>query len=172
MSVTLRIDAATFERIDKQLAELAIISRSKTIRDGLRAAGNVVKKRLREIVPKPGYPGDKPGLKPLRDTVAVKVTEYDRATVATVGYQHDTGAHGHLLEEGWRVAHGGTLKPLATSKRKVAPLAKDGRRGKGSVVGIVQGRHYVQRAADATQIESNAAIEDAVQAAIAKATGG
>jgi hypothetical protein len=86
MQVSLQLNPDIIAQVDKELAGLGMLSRMPAIKKGLRNAGNVVRKRVQETLPKPGYPGDKPGLKPLRDTVATKVKEYPTgAVVAIVG---------------------------------------------------------------------------------------
>jgi hypothetical protein len=108
MSVgTVRIEG--FEEADRLLAKIADpAERNKAFTAGLRAAGNVVKTRAKELVPKPGYPGDKPGLKPLRDTLSVLVKQYSDVWVAVVGPSRPAGRHGHLVEYGHRLVKGGT----------------------------------------------------------------
>jgi hypothetical protein len=57
----------------------------------------------KKLVPKPGYPGDKPQYKPLRDTlkVASRTMRPGSTWYGMVGPQYPAGAHGHLVE-GWR----------------------------------------------------------------------
>lgn len=89
-----------FPEVDKQLAQLPLELRATALRAGLNAAGQVVINRAKELVPKPGYPGDKPEYKPLRDTIGKLVKVYGDIWVAIVGPQRPAGAHGHLVERG------------------------------------------------------------------------
>lgn len=148
-TVTLKISKEEFERIDKQLAGLPMLSRMPAIKKGLRARGKVVEKRLKQTLPPPGYPGDKPGLKPLRDTTATKVKEYPRgAVVAIVGFESGAGSHGHFVEEGHR---------MVTRS--------------GKTVGFVPGGHYLAHAVAATESEQSSAMESVIAEAIAEAKG-
>ena len=54
----------------------------------LRGVGEQIKRDTRAVLPKPGYPGDKPEFKPLRDTLVVKVVNYrgGEVKVLIVGY--------------------------------------------------------------------------------------
>lgn len=92
---------AYLEQLDKRL-EQARISNQAT-RSVLRKELNKVKATSKQLVPKPGYPGDKPDLKPLRDTITVGIRSYEENAVwyGVVGPQYPAGAHGHLVE-GWR----------------------------------------------------------------------
>ncbi len=82
------------------LEEFPTTSRMLGLKKGFRAAAEIVQKRAKELCPAPGYPGDKPGLKPLRDTIGIAVREYSHALVVLVGPQYPAGAHGHLVEFG------------------------------------------------------------------------
>jgi hypothetical protein len=88
--------------VDRLLMQIDALSRGPAITKVLRDVGNHIKKSLREILPKPGYPGDKPELVPLRDTVKVKIKNYQGGAVKVmiVGYENPEGAHGHLVEFG------------------------------------------------------------------------
>lgn len=100
---------------------------NKQQRKALRKMGQVVVRRARALVPQPGYPGDKPEYKPLRDTIAVEVKE-GRQLFAVVGPKRPAGAHGHLVEYGHRVVSHGVdtgyvtephpfMEPAATETR-------------------------------------------------------
>lgn len=94
------------------LMQIDALSRGPAITKVLRDVGNHIKKSLREILPKPGYPGDKTYRTdkdgktvlavPLRDTVKVKIVNYrgGEIKVMIVGYENPEGAHGHLVEFG------------------------------------------------------------------------
>ncbi len=158
--VVLRTDL--INSIDKELGQLAVIHRMPVIKSGLRKACNVVRKRLQGILPKPGYPGDKPGLTPLREATATKVVEYDRSVVALVGYDYTGGGqHGHLVEEGHRIVKGGSLPRTKATTRKHT----------GTVKGFVEGRFYLVRAAKDTESEQRTVMHETVSEAVAKAKG-
>lgn len=165
MQVSLEINAELFNQIDKELAGLQLIARAPAIAKGLRRAGNVVKNRIRETLPKPGYPGDKKDLEPLRDATRTKVIQYPSGKiVAIVGYEWGTGSHGHNVEEGHRIAKGGTLR---NPNRKTPPQSKiTGERGKGINAGFVKGRFDIANAARSTQAQQANAISTAIQEAI------
>lgn len=156
MPAYLTISDDVLGQVDSELAKLSVLHRQPALRSGLRDAGRIVEKRYRELVPPPGYPGDKPGLKPLRDTITTRVAEYPSGVlVGVVGAQYPAGAHAHLLEEGFDLVRGG--------KKKTG----------GRVVGHVEGRHYLQQAVDSTKsLHDNAVIEgvrNAVQKTLASA---
>lgn len=65
-----------------------------------RAAGNAVKADAKPRITAPGYKGDKADLKPLRDSLAVAVRDYEKRVIAVVGTSWPEGAHGHLVENG------------------------------------------------------------------------
>jgi hypothetical protein len=107
IQASIEIDKSTWDAADALLAKIDVAVRGKTVDKGLRKIGNQVKSQTKSILPKPGYPGDKPGLKPLRETLKVKVVNYrDGAVkVMVVGYTYsrtkgEGGNHGHLLEGG------------------------------------------------------------------------
>jgi hypothetical protein len=141
MTFQMEINEQFLSDVDKHLARLEQPQRWTSIKGALRAAGGVVVKRCKETLPKPGYPGDKKGLKPLRETLGTKVVEYQnsRTIVALVGFAWGAGSHGHLVEKGHRLV----IRHRA--------------------VGTVEGRHYLEHAADATKGEQDAAILGALQ---------
>jgi hypothetical protein len=105
-----------------------------------RRAGQVVAKRARSLCPPPGYKGDKPGFKPLRDTIGVVVRHYPNVLAIYVGPQYPTGAHGHLVEYGhWLVR-----KNKKTGTRKV--------------IRWVEARPFMRPAVDETREEQQEAI--------------
>lgn len=169
-SVRLEISEETWSQVDRELVALELIGtqRSGAVKRGLKTAGEVVEARVRETLPLPGYPGDKPGLKPLRDTVNTKVKDYGNGLFAAiVGYEYPAGAHGHNVEAGHRIASGGTL---VNPKRKTPPKSKvTGERGLGQVDGFVEGRWDIRNAAEATQFQQEQAVISGVLEAIAEA---
>lgn len=107
IQASIEIDKSTWDAADKLLSKVDMAVRGKAVDQGLRKIGNSVKSQTRSILPKPGYPGDKPGLRPLRETLKVKIINYKDGAVKVmvVGYTYSRtpgqgGNHGHLLEGG------------------------------------------------------------------------
>lgn len=151
MSVSFGVEIGEdfLEQIDRDLANLEMIARAPALKAGMKAAGEIVEQRLQEILPKPGYDGDKPELTPLRDTTKTKVVDYDGKIVSITGYDYTGGGqHGHLVEAG----HEKVLWGVETE-------------------GFVEGRHYLENAASATESQQEAAITGAIESAIAAAIG-
>jgi hypothetical protein len=151
----IEVDQKSFAAADALLAKLAIQVRSKTVDAAMRKVGNAVKSQTRAILPRPGYPGDKPELKPLRDTLRVKVKNYAGGDIKVmlVGYTYSRikgqgGNHGHLLEGGHDMVVGGSKK--------------DG----GKVVGFVQPREYLIRIAETTRQAQRATFVAAIEKAV------
>jgi len=145
MSKTIRMefDDASMNVLEKQLARLEAMDRDAALNKALRSASTVSAKRLRQILPPPGYPGDKPGLKPLRQTVRVKVKKYDRLTVAMMGYEWNGGQHGHLVEEG----HKKVLWGRETSEK-------------------VEGKGYLRRAVNDTRDEASRVLDARIRVVV------
>lgn len=149
------IDKPTWSAADALLAKLDIQMRGKTIDSGLRKIGNQIKSQTKSILPKPGYPGDKPGMKPLRETLKVKVVNYDDGAikVMVVGYTYSRtkgqgGNHGHLLEGGHDIVVGG-------------PKSKGGK-----VVGQVEPHEYMIRVVAANESNSRVKFITTIQKAV------
>lgn len=171
--MTAKLYISGTEDLDKRLAALERVSRMPVLKRGLRAAGEAPKRRLRQILPKPGYPGDKPELKPLRDAIGNKTVEYQNwaVLVQIVGYEWGTGSHGHMVEEGHEMVTGGTSPKPGKGRKTARKSKRPGQRGDGRVVGFVAGKHYLQQAFDSTKAEQSEAIQDAINTAIAAAGG-
>jgi hypothetical protein len=82
------------------LDQLDALSRSPQLIAAGRRAGEVVLADAIPRIPKPGYKGDKKGLKPLNESLAVVVREYPGTIVILVGGLWPSGAHMHLVEFG------------------------------------------------------------------------
>ena len=146
MEETVTITGA--EKIDEDLARIPLELRGTTIRAGLRRAGAMVVRRARQLVPQPGYPGDKPEFKPLRETIATEVKVYANAAVAIVGPKSPAGAHGHLVESSHaHYAHG---QPTGV-RTKPTP--------------------FIEPAARETKLRQMAAVREGVKQAVQKAIG-
>lgn len=127
------------------LSKFELADRGLGLSKALRKAANVVAKRAKELCPKPGYPGDDPSKKPLRDTIGVVVREYMTAIVIYVGPQYPAGAHGHLIEFG----HHLVLFGVETSI-------------------FVAAKPFMRPAADETKSEQIQAITNSLQSDLAK----
>lgn len=130
---------------EKFLKQLPIELRGKTMTQAVRRGAGVVRSKARLLVPI-GDPNHKPDNKPLKDTIAVKVMQYqsDKVIVALVGPRRPDGAHGHLVEDGHRVRKRG----------------KKGE-GPGDFTGArVAGKEFLAPAADQTESEQTKAIVD------------
>jgi len=84
------------------LEQIDGLVRGPAINKVLKSVGDQIIRDTKAVLPKPGYPGDKVGLKPLRDTLKAKVLNYrgGEIKVLVVGYEVPSGAHGSPLELG------------------------------------------------------------------------
>lgn len=98
----IKLDQSSLLQANKLLDQIDEMVRGPAITQVMRGIGLQIRRDVRESLPKPGYPGDKPELKPLRDTLNVKVKNYQGGStkVMVVGYAWPTGAHGQPLEAG------------------------------------------------------------------------
>lgn len=113
------------------LQDLPSADRFLGLKKALKKAAKIVEKRAKQLCPKPEYPGDKPGLKPLRDTISTVERGYSHAIVIVVGPAYPAGAHGHLVEYGHRmvivgvnaevVQSYGAKRVVTTSTTRVPP---------------------------------------------------
>lgn len=93
ITTTVQEDRNTLELLQR----VAIGLRGPIAKKARLAAGRIVAGSARQRVTGPGYKGDKPGLKPLRDTM--RTVDRDRGTTF-VGPEYPAGAHGRLVELG------------------------------------------------------------------------
>ena len=151
---------------DELLTRLPLQLRGKYLKQGVRAGLGVVRKKARQLVPTPGYPGDKPGLKPLRDTIGLAVRDYGETIFGVVGPEYPAGAHGHLVEHG--------VKPHVVKPKRKRALAFEA--GGEDVIRSqilhpgMEGTPFMEPAADSTVNDQKAAIENKVVAGIEKET--
>lgn len=98
----IKLDTTSMKSAEKILNEIEELVRGPAISRTLRTVGLAVKADVVTALPKPGYPGDKPQFKPLRETMVVRVKSYGRGAtkVLVVGYSWPEGAHGQPLEAG------------------------------------------------------------------------
>ena len=138
-----------FDAVDRAFSKIPIEIRGSSLKAGLRKGGNKVKSRAKQLVPPPGYPGDKPELEALKDTISVEIRDYDNAMVAVTGPKRPAGHHGHLVEHGHMiVTHDGTNTGQAATPHP-----------------------FLEPAAQQTKHEQRSAIVDGIKAAVRKATG-
>lgn len=118
--IKIEVDKRAELEATKLLEQIDDLVRGPAITGTLRNMGNAIKRDVREVLPKPGYPGDKEEYKPLRDSLSVRIKQYDRAgkiiRVMVVGYRWPQGAHGQPLEAGHIIAnqhgvHDGFVEP-------------------------------------------------------------
>jgi len=145
-----------FTEVDKQLAQLPIELRGKTLKAAMKKAAQVIASRARVLVPPPGYPGDKPGFKPLRETIVAKGSS-SRDT--TTGQVRAAGQHSHLVE-------GAYFKNGQWINVDVRHTSH------GQKTGTILAKHpFIQPAEEHTKSAQEAAIRAGVAAAVKKATG-
>ncbi len=138
------ISGDLFETLDRDLRKIGVLRRSPVIAGGIRKSLNIAKRRLKEDLPLPGYPGDLADLKPLRETPATKIKDFPSgAIVGILGYKQPEGAHGTLLEEGHKTPGG-----------------------------FVAGRDYLDRAVEDTLPQQAALMRQSVRDALPRVTEG
>lgn len=117
------------EVVQRAYLELPKIRQHQVIKSLARRCGNIIKRRARQTVPQPGYPGDKtlknPDLKPLRDTIGVRVKNRQKDVLAIVEPMRPKGAHGYNVEHGHRIRVGAKRKRYHRGKWSID---KNGRR--------------------------------------------
>lgn len=146
MSATVQVKVGDTKRVERLLTKLPVELRTKALNQAVRAAGRIVANQAKQLCPKPGYRGDKQGLKPLRDTIGVVVRDYANGPAAIVGPQYPAGAHGHLVEFG----HDEVLWGQRTGRR-------------------VKPKPFLRPAADQTKSQQQAALIAKIKAGIDKA---
>jgi HK97 gp10 family phage protein len=101
-SARVGVQITGWNEIGAQLERLPIEVRGTELEKAVRKGINRIKTRARQLVPPPGYPGDKPDKKALRDTIGVVLRRYKGGAViaGVAGPEYPAGAHGHLVEAG------------------------------------------------------------------------
>lgn len=131
---------------DALLSRLDITMRTKAVKQALRAGGGVVRKEARRRAPRSKKTGtsdawsertrsDRAGEKPHWKTVGLVVRDYGETFVVVVGAQYPAGALGHLIEGGHELVAWGQPLPQR-----------------------VEGRPYLEPAADTTKSEQGSAF--------------
>lgn len=180
--VTVKISDAGWKEADTLLSQLPISIRGKELGRAMNAGGRLVIRRAKQLVPKPGYPGDKtrrdPELTPLRDTIVSVLRNYRGGAVMglVIGpyyAQHGGGNHGHNVELGHRIgkAKTGSLAPIAGGKRKTAASNKKYGTGTGQHIGNVPPHPFMAPAWVETKDKFEPVIMDSLRRSIMR-TGG
>lgn len=142
--------------IERQLARVDAMLRHSIARKAVRAGGDVVRKRLKQLIPRSANTGTRDrwskktrakrsGVKPHVETIGLVVRDYGHHFVAVVGAQYPAGALSHVIE--------GDHKLVAW--------------GKPSSM-VITGHAYTEQAADETTNAQQAAIESTVLNEVAK----
>lgn len=186
--ITLRFD--NLAEVDQLLSSLPVELRRSAYERGLRDAAGLVVRRARELCPPSGYPGDKPGLKALRETIGYVLRAYGDIYVAVVGPQRPAGAHGHLVEYGTKphdliASAYASRAPRATGVRRQQMIDRYTSMTRKKAIaanGVIYGqraRHpgatpapFMGPAAEDTRSAQERRIVEAISRAIAKLTGG
>lgn len=127
--------AVGFEEVDRELAAIPIELRGPIMTTALRKGAQVVIRRAKPLVPPPGYPGDKPDLKPLRETLGVVTRTYRTVVMALAGPRWPAGAHGHLVEQSHRhFAHGEFTGEMTEAKPFIEPASESTRSQQDMIV--------------------------------------
>lgn len=104
---SVEIDGLDPDELEKILENVQIAMRGKVIGKGLRAAGKIVVKEYKSRITAPGYEGDKPGQRSLRDAIGYKGKRYSNGNwVGVVGARVKSpwrAHHAHLYEKGHRM---------------------------------------------------------------------
>ena len=111
----------------EQVALEVLMNANRELAKNVTAAGRIIARRAKQLVPPPGYPGDDPALMPLRETLRSEYKEYSGdVKMAVVGPKRPEGAHGHLVERGFRhYAHGVPTGTIVAGQPFLEAAAKD-----------------------------------------------
>jgi hypothetical protein len=159
---SIKINAAEFEKALSELGDrcgdMDIRLRSRALEASIKAAGKPVQTLAKKLVPQPGYRGDKPGLKPLRNTIQLRVKQYDRAWVLLVGPKWPAGSHGHNVEFGHRIARSerGRFQNVVGARKKMRPR-------EFSATGRTRAVLFMERAFDQTRGQVQATFDAVVR---------
>lgn len=117
-AIQVKIDDGQFRQAQALLQNMPLKLREKSLVKATKNAGYVVRNRAKQLVPQPGYEGDLPEFKALRDTITT-VSRKGRHFAGSItgpvyvpgnkrsitfesgqGGQGEGGNHGHLVEFG------------------------------------------------------------------------
>ena len=140
------------------LAKIDFELRNKALKTAVRAAGNVVKTKIRQLTPR-GDAKHRPELPPLWKSIITKVKGYrgDQIWVAIVGASWPDGTHFHLVDGGHEVK-------VSRGERKGKPPLSGTRK--------VAGKKMMATAIDTTMQQQDKAILDSLAKSIEKASKG
>lgn len=135
-SASVTIEAESYGNADAVFAALAGQWMGNIcLRKAMAAAAKVVVDRAKALCPPPNYKGDKPNLKPLRDTIGWVFREYTAARIAVIGPLAPAGAHGHLVEHGHRMVTRGRVAREWENKLAATPVDQVTDRQKRALAG-------------------------------------
>ena len=114
------VELQGWEGLTRELDRIDSTLSGQVTRDAVKAGAEVVAARMRQLCPV-GDPDDKPGLKPLRETIEIEVKQYGKKSLAVIGPARPAGAHGHNVEHGHAIVRGGTTVGRARPKPFARP---------------------------------------------------
>lgn len=175
------VSAEGWAEAESLLAKLPLLIRGTELGKSMKAGARVTVKRAKQLVPPPGYPGDKtkkkPELTPLRDTIDHILRNYQGGYVlgiiiGPVYKPKGGGNHGHLVELGHRIAapKTGSLPLLADSDKKTPGKSKYGR-GTGVHMGDVEPHPFMKPAWEDTKGQFEPKILASLRKSIVKHGG-
>jgi len=159
------IELTGYDELMRQLDRIDDTLSRRLTRDMVKAAGEIVAARARMLCPV-GDPSHEPEKKPLRETIAVEIREYQGRTLAVVGPQYPAGAHGHLVEFGHDIVPRGQSRSVG--KGRLSGAKKKG----GVTTGRTQPKPFLRPAFDSTRGQQMAAMERILAQAIRDLGGG
>ena len=168
---TLTFSKEEYDRINDSLKRVGLVNRSRALRNGMSAAGDIVKRRAHDkIDPAPDYPGDIIGDLPLRDALKRRTMQWESGPVAMttiVTYNYLTTAkHGHLVEKGHVITPTKGIRRTHI-KRRIPGRASHWRTGL-PVGARTIAKHYIDNAAEETLGQQKKRIEDSIKAVLKK----
>lgn len=134
MTTTAKVEIEGLEEILRELGKIGVVAMDD-VSKSVTKAGQVVARRARQLVPRPGQGGytgfnethkTKQRDVKLRATIRVQRKKYKNATIVVVGPLWETGRHGRWVEEGHKViSHGQDTGQLTTPVPFLLPAAEE-----------------------------------------------